>query len=85
MWTWESFKQHAKDLTSEQLRIASDIANTVLVRTGDEARAIRKALEAFSGENKDKLRVPGTGYGKRAEKTVRGYTGRLKEAGKATE
>lgn len=46
-WTPKSFKsKHNKGLTAKQAKVASEVANQVLKKTGDEGRAIREGNAA---------------------------------------
>ena len=48
-WTPTSFRsKHNKSLTPAQSKVAAEVANKVLARTGDEGRAIREANAVVS-------------------------------------
>ena len=53
-WTPRTFKHRNKGLTAPKARVASEVANKGLSRTGDEGRAIREAnavaKRAFGGK-----------------------------------
>ena len=54
-WTAESFRRkHNKKLSLSQARKAVAIANDILARTGDDARAIRVANMIFKKKKKGK-------------------------------
>lgn len=47
-WTPAGFKlKHAHHLNHEQSKVASQVANEVLDRTGDDARAIREGIAVY--------------------------------------
>ncbi len=46
-WDAKSFRKHNKKLSLEQAKVAAEIANGVLARTGDEGKAIRIANGSF--------------------------------------
>jgi hypothetical protein len=53
-WTPKQFKdRHNKKLTPAQAKVAADVANQVLAKTGNEGRAIREA-NAVAGRIKSK-------------------------------
>ncbi len=53
-WTAETFKKHAKKLTSGQAGKAAQIANAVLAATGDEGKAIRIGISKAKSARKKK-------------------------------
>ena len=54
-WTARQFKnKHFKAASSEQARVAAQVANQVLDHTGDEVRAIREGISAAKGIGKGK-------------------------------
>jgi hypothetical protein len=53
-WTPKQFKdKHNKKLTPAQAKVAAEVANQVLAKTGNEGRAIREA-NAVAGRMKNK-------------------------------
>ena len=54
-WTPSLFKsKHNKKLSAKQAKVASEVANQVLAKTGDEERAIREGNAAASRIGKRK-------------------------------
>lgn len=52
-WTPNSFKKkHNKNLTGSQAKIAAEVANEILRRTGDEGQAVRAGNVAAKNANK---------------------------------
>ena len=46
-WTPAGFKlKHARHLGSHQAKVAAEVANQVLEKTGDEGRAVREGIAA---------------------------------------
>ena len=48
-WTPKTAKEHNKNAIGKKAKQWADVANSVLKKTGDEARAIREANAAIKG------------------------------------
>lgn len=58
-WTAKQFKdKHNKSLTPSQAKLAAEVANQVLAKTGNEGRAIREG-NALAGRMKHKEKKNG--------------------------
>jgi uncharacterized protein YdaT len=55
-WTAKTFLKHNKKLSPEKAKLAAEVANKVLARTGDEGRAIKEANAVVAGTTKRKKR-----------------------------